>query len=152
MTKPKHCLPLVLCGLWLCVVAPAMVARPTKSGTTKSPAVKKPASLVVQGKIRAIARTPRPGSVPYKDAVVALHLTDVKPIQGKTTQKSIVVYIWGMRNNKLTPAASYKTNQTIKLKLQPWEKVESKHGRYQRIELDDDAVLTLDAFWGELTK
>ena len=66
--------------------------------------------------------------------------------------RSILVYAWGMRGNKLTPTASYKVGQTIKLSLQPWEKVEGKYGRYQRFELNDEAALSLDAFWGEPVK
>jgi hypothetical protein len=108
--------------------------------------------LIVQGKVKSIARTPRPGSVPYKDAVTAIQLTNVKPVQGKMKQSTILVYVWGMRNNKLAPAASYRAGQTIKLSLKPWDKVEGKYGRYQRMELDDEGALALDAFWGEVAK
>ena len=111
---------------------------------------KKPAAgVVVQGKIKAIARTPRPGSVPYKDAVTAIHLIGVKPVKGKLAGSNILVYVWGMRANKLTPAAAYRPGQMVKLTLQPWEKVEGKYSRYQRMELDDDNVLTLNTYWGE---
>lgn len=129
-------------------LAPAARA---KTATGKPNPVKK-SRLVVQGKIKAIAKTPRPGSVPYKDAVTALHLTDVKQLRGKLTQSAILVYVWGLHNNKLTPVASYKVGQTLKFSLQPWDEVEGKYGRYQRIELSDDATFNLDAFWGEATK
>ena len=151
MTMNKHFLSLALCGGFLmATLAPTTLAQSTKP---KPAAAKKPAPvIVVQGKIKAIARTPRPGSVPYKDAVTAIHLTNVKPIQGKFAQSSVLVYVWGMRSNKLTPAAAYKAGQSVKFTVQPWEKVEGKYGRYQRMELDDDAVLELDAFWGEVAK
>jgi hypothetical protein len=153
MTTIKRFLSVALCGgLCLFAITSATVAQPAKAKAAKPAGARKPAGLIVQGKIKAIARTPRPGSVPYKDAVTAIHLINVKPAQGKLKQSSILVYVWGMRSNKLTPAASYKPGQSVKFTLQPWDKVEGKYGRYQRVELDDDAVLELDAFWGEPTK
>jgi hypothetical protein len=154
MTTIKRFLSVALCGgLCLFAITSATVAQPAKAKAAKPAGARKPATgLVVQGKVKAIARTPRPGSVPYKDAVTAIHLTNVKPAQGKLKQSAILVYVWGMRNNKLTPAASYKVGKTVRFSLQPWDKVEVKYGRYQRMELDDDAVLELDAFWGEPAK
>jgi hypothetical protein len=158
MNSNKLNLSLVFCTI-LCVVivTPAVTAAPIKKAAnqavkTKPASKKAAASLIVQGKIKAIAKTPRPGSVPYKDAVTAIHLTSVKSIQGKLKQDSILVYVWGMRADKLTSMASYRVGQSIKLSLKPWEKVEGKYGRYQRMELDSEEALSLDAFWGEATK
>lgn len=147
-------------GVLASSLAPAALAQGNKAKAAKTNAAKaKPrvakkslATLVVQGKITALTKAPRPGSVPYKDAITALHLVNVKPVQGKLTQSAIVVYVWGLRNNKLTPVASYHVGQTLKFSLQPWDKVEGKYGRYQRIELNDDATFNLDAFWGEAAK
>jgi hypothetical protein len=122
---------------------PAKVAPPGKVAAS---------SLIVQGKIKAIAKTPRPGSVPYKDVVTSIHLTGVKNMQGKLKQNNILAYVWGMRAHKLTPMAAYKVGQTIKLSLKPWEKVEGQYGRYQRMELDSTEALDLEVFWGEATK
>jgi hypothetical protein len=135
----------------LIAVAPLHAAPKTakKPATSKSKA--KPALLIVQGKIKALATVPRPGTVPYKDALMAIHLSGVKPSRGKMPG-SVLVYVWGMRANKLTPAASYKSGQSVKLAVQPWDKVEGKYGRYQRRELDDEATFTLDTFWGEPVK
>lgn len=158
MKPNKLNLSLAFCTV-LCVAigTPALNAAPVKKAAKQTakakPASKKAAaSLIVQGKIKAIARTPRPDSVPYKDAVTAIHLTNVKGIQGKLKQNNLLVYVWGMRANKLTSMASYKVGQSIKLSLNAWEKVEGKYGRYQRMELDSEEALTLDAFWGEATK
>lgn len=158
MNTNKMNLPLALCAM-LCAgiltlpVAAAPSKKVSNQATKAQPASKKTtSSLIVQGKIKAIAKTPRPGSVPYKDAVTAIHLTNVKSIQGKLKQNNILVYVWGMRANKLTPMASYKVGQSIKLSLKPWDKVEGRYGRYQRMELDDEEMLSLDAFWGEATE
>jgi hypothetical protein len=140
-----------VCGvlLTLCITAP-LIAAPAKTAK-KPPAKAKPAPLIVQGTIKALASVPRPGTVPYKDALMAIHLTGVKPSRGKMPG-NILAYVWGMRANKLTPAASYKKGQTLKLKVQPWDKVEGNYGRYQRRELDDEATFTLETFWGEPVK
>ncbi len=155
-TRRKQYLSLALGGFVLCdCLASATFAQAVKakSAQAKPAAVKKSLTIVVvQGKIKAIAKTPRPGSVPYKDAITAIHLTHVKLLHGKLMQSAILVYVWGLRSNKLTPAASYKVGQTIKFALQPWDKVEGKYGRYQRSELSDDATFHMDAFWGEVTK
>lgn len=107
--------------------------------------------LIAQGKIKAIAKTPRPGTVPYKDCLAAIELTGVKVTNGKLPG-SILLYVWTMRSNKLTPQATLKAGQTVKFAVQPWDKVEGKYGRYQRRELDGDEVLTLDAYFGEPAK
>ncbi len=139
----KHfipCLTLAANALLLSVA----IAAPTK--TTPKKAVAQP--LMAQGKIKAIAKTPRPGTVPYKDCLAAIELTGVKASKGKLPAR-ILVYVWTMRANKLTPQASLKAGQSVKFAVQPWDKVEGKYGRYQRRELDGDEVLDLDAYFGE---
>ena len=156
--KPNKLNVSLALGVSLCaaVATSTTTAAPSKRAPNQATKAKlggrKAAPLIVQGKIKEIAKTPRPGSVPYKDAVTAIHLTGVKSIQGKLKQNNILVYVWGMRTNKLTSMASYKVGQSIKLALKPWEKVEGKYGRYQRMELDSEEALSLDAFWGETTK
>jgi hypothetical protein len=136
------------------LLAPATMAAPAKT-TPKKAAPKKAAPkgqpIVVDGKIKALAKTPRPGTVPYKDCLAAIHLTGVKASKGKLPG-SILVYAWTMRANKLTAQATLRPGQTVKFVVQPWDKVEGKYGRYQRRELDGDDVLALDAFFGEPAK
>ena len=120
--------------------------------TTAAPAKKATPPIVVQGKIKAIAKAPRPRSVPYKDAIVAMHLVEVKAMSGKFSPKQTVVFVWGMRDNKLTPAASLKPGRVVKVAVQPWEKVEGKYGGYNRRELESDEAMSLDPYWGELQK
>ena len=123
----------------------ASLATPPKKAAPKAQ------PLTAQGKIKAIAKTPRPGTVPYKDCLAAIELTGVKGTNGKLPG-SILLYVWTMRSNKLTPQATLKAGQTVKFAVQPWDKVEGKYGRYQRRELDSDEALTLDAYFGEPTK
>jgi alginate O-acetyltransferase complex protein AlgJ len=107
--------------------------------------------LTVTGRIAERATTPAPGSVPYKDCVIALHLTDLKVEGGTIAGKDILVYVWGMRDNQAVDGAFGK-GQTVTLTLTPWSKAETKYGGYNRQELDSDDSLLWDAFWGEVKK
>lgn len=106
-----------------------------------------PDGLQVEGVIEEITRPPRPGSTAYKDAVIAMHLKQVtsggKPFAGS----QIVVFCWGMRNDKVSAASRYQRGEWVSLKLRPWSQVERKYGSYQRIELQNDAAVFLDLFW-----
>ncbi len=121
---------------------------PVSQAAPKAATPKIVGGLRVQGRVKASTKPPRPGSVPYKDAVIALHLTGVKASGGKTSRQ-IVVFVWGMRNNRWTPAANYRPGQIVTLRLTPWEKAERKYGRYNRFELQDEMTYDLDNFWGE---
>lgn len=125
--------------------AGAVSSAPSKPAAKKTPKT----ALVVVGRVKAFTRPPRPRSVPYKDAVIALHLTGVKAQSGRISSQEIVVFAWGMRNNQWTPAASYRAGQVVRLQLAPWEKMERKYGNYNRFELEGKAVLDLDTYWGE---
>lgn len=111
---------------------------------------KKPDGVVrARGKIKAIARPPKPRSVPYKDAVIAIHLVDVEALDGQLADKEVLVFGWGMRDNKWTAAADYRAGQTIELSLRPWDEVADQYGAYNRIELEGEAVLLLEPYWAE---
>ena len=153
MKRMKVWLVAVLgCAVCISVSAPHVLGAAT---TPRKPAVKqtvkKPANvLMVQGRVTASTRPPRPRSVPYRDAVIALRLSGIKVLQGKLGAKEIVVFTWGMRNNKWTPAASYRAGQVVRLHLIPWEKAERKYGSHNRFELQGNDVYALDAYWGEV--
>lgn len=109
-------------------------------------------SIVVEGTIASKSEVPAPGSVPYQDCVISLHLVDLKPISGDIKEKEIVVFMWGMRNDKLQSPAYYKNGQKLKLTLIPWSEAESEYGSYNRVELLDDNLLALDVYWGTAKK
>ena len=121
-------------------------SNPTHAAPVAKPSTK--AALVIQGRVKASTKPPRPGSVPYKDAVIALHLTNVKAIRGKAPRE-IVVLVWGMRANRWTSAATIRRGQSVTLRLTPWERAERKYGRYNRFELQDEATFDLNTYWGE---
>ena len=110
--------------------------------------LKRGETLKVNGVVKVIAAAARPGSAPYKDHVVAAHLTNVRDAQGGPRGEA-VVYLWSMRDNKATPAASYSPGQTVTLRLRPWAEVSRQYGSLNRRELSDPALLTVDPLWGE---
>ena len=109
--------------------------QPVQSGPSRSPAASDSGSLRVRGRIKAISRVPEPGSVPYRDAIVALHLTEVESLRGTAPRPEVVVYLWGLRDNRLTHAARYRSGQSLTLNLTPWEQVQERYGRFTRVEL-----------------
>ncbi|HVW00791.1 MAG TPA: hypothetical protein VHB77_10635, partial [Planctomycetaceae bacterium] len=116
----------------------------------RAPVVPPPSSeeMQVEGRVVAAAAVPPPGSVPYRDAVTAVHVVEVAGIPNKEA----VVYLWGMKDNRLTAAAHLEREARVRLKLTPWTQVEKRYGRYTRVELDDPdfTLIELPTFWGEL--
>ena len=145
------CVVCALSGIEVGATPDSLSAPLSKSAlrlSASTPALPR-AVVLVQGTIKALAKPPKPGSVPYKDAVIAIHLVDVKALTGKADQE-VLVFAWGMRANKWTSAAAYKVGQTVTLALQPWDDVVEQYGGYNRIELDDDHLFDLEAYWGEV--
>ncbi len=117
--------------------------KPTRtddSQTTSEQAVNVSATITAQ------TEAPRPGSVPYRDAVISVILDQV---EGGNITGPILVYTWGLRDNKLVDQP-WRVGQTVKVKLTPWAEVEKQYGSYNRFELDDPDALFLDAYWGEV--
>jgi alginate O-acetyltransferase complex protein AlgJ len=103
---------------------------------------------VIDGKVLAVTKPPKPGAVPYKDALCAIHIGDFRTVSGKLDAEAILIYAWVMRDNKLTAAARLKPGDRITLKLTEWDFVKKKYGRYNRREIDDPEVVMLDVYWG----
>jgi alginate O-acetyltransferase complex protein AlgJ len=110
--------------------------------------LKRGETVKASGVIKIIGAAPRPGTVPYKDHIVAAHLTGVKDEQGRPRGEA-VVYLWSMRDNKAAPAAGYRPGQTVTLRLRPWAEVSRQYGSINRRELPDPALLTVDPLWAE---
>ena len=96
---------------------------------------------------------PRPGSVPYKDHIRSLHLTDLRDGAGRPIAGAqAVVYVRSMRDNVHTSGASLRAGQEVKLRLRPWSDVEGRLGRINRSELDDEDLAFETPCWGEMMK
>jgi alginate O-acetyltransferase complex protein AlgJ len=104
--------------------------------------------VVVDGVVAAIARSPRPGSVPYRDNLLSLHLVDLSLEDGEDRQA--LVYAWGMRDNQLTAVAGLRPGDRVRFALQSWEAVTNELAGYRRTSLDDPIVELELPNWGTL--
>ena len=109
--------------------------------------------VVVNGTVEAISAVPRPGTVPYKDHVLALHLTDLA-IDGAEESGALesLVYVESMRDNVLTPAARFRPGDRVTLRLRSWADVSDKYEKINRSEIDDPAVQLEEPAWGIIDK
>lgn len=107
-------------------------------------------SETLSGAVAAIAHVPKPGSVPYKDHIVAIHLVDVARASGPVPGGEALVYAWSMRDNVWEPAARLRAGQSIRLRVKNWEDVAVEYEAINRTELDDDRLMLESPCWGEL--
>ncbi len=107
-------------------------------------------TVVAHGTVESISAVPRPGTVPYKDHVLSLHLTDLA-IEGReeTAGLEAIVYTESMRDNVLTAAARFRPGDRVTLRLRPWSDVSDRHEKTNRSEIDDPAVQLEEPCWGE---
>ena len=109
--------------------------------------------VVVTGTVENISPVPRPGTVPYKDHIVALHLIDIAdPARAAGEELQAVAYLWSMRNNVHTPAARLRPGDRVKMRLRPWADVSAQYEKFNRTELADPALQLEEPVWGELIK
>lgn len=109
---------------------------------------------VVTATVSDVSPVPRPGSVPYRDHICQIHLTDLEDESGKPIPgREALVFMWSMRSKVLTPAGRYRQGQSVRLRIRAWEGVpERLHGRVNRSEFDDDEIadiLGAPLCWGE---
>src|SRR2546421_3423832 len=107
--------------------------------------------VVVSGTVDSISAVPRPGSVPYKDHILALHLTDVVPT-GRDQNEALesLVYLWSMRDNEPMAAARLRPGDHVSLWLRPWTELSDQYEKINRSEIDDPAVQLGEPCWGEI--
>ncbi len=104
----------------------------------------------VTGVVEAISRSARPGSVPYRDNILTLHLGDLQGLDRQLPADQALVYGWGMRDNQLTKLAALRPGDNVSLSLTPWESVEGEFGSYRRTPLDDQMLELELPNWGLL--
>ncbi|GIX06881.1 MAG: hypothetical protein KatS3mg115_1284 [Candidatus Poribacteria bacterium] len=141
-------------GDWRPIPLPEPTLQPTlaQEGAGPIPSTEpKPdaAEVLVGGTIRAISRPPAPGSVPYPDAIIALHLVELHVISGAFPEPEALVFAWGMREGRWTELARRNAGERVRFRLIPWDQVSERYGSYVRVELDDEATFLLVPYWGE---
>ena len=106
--------------------------------------------IVASGTVESVSSVPRPGTVPYKDHVFALHLTDLT-VAGQLVSEPLesLVYLESMRDNILTPAARFRPGDRVTLRLRAWTEVADRFEKINRSEIDDPSVQLEEPCWGE---
>jgi len=104
--------------------------------------------LSVRGIVRAMAPVPRPGTVPYKDHIVAAHIVDVECGEQAINGNQALVYFQSMRDNVWTSAARLRPGDPVMLLLRCWADVASSYERINRTELPDAALQLAEPCWG----
>jgi alginate O-acetyltransferase complex protein AlgJ len=107
---------------------------------------------VISGKIEAVSAVPRPGTVPYKDHVMAIHLTDLEADGRPLAETDAMVYMRSMTDHVWTPAARYRSGDMVELRLTAWSDVANRYEGINRSELDDAALQLAEPCWGEAAK
>lgn len=107
---------------------------------------------IVGGRIEAVSAVPRPGTVAYKDHVMAIHLTDLETDGHPLDGMDAMVYMRSMTDNVLTAAAMYRPGETVTLRLIAWSDVAERYEGINRSELDDPVLQFVEPCWGELVK
>ena len=108
-------------------------------------------AVAVRGEVRAASPAPQPGSVPYKDHIVMLHLAELKSDDDPAANgRAAVVFAWSMQDNVQTPVAGWRPGDTVSLRLRPWSDLDGQYEAINRSELDDEELLFAEPAWGEL--
>ena len=102
----------------------------------------------VSGTVDSLSESPRPGTVPYRDNVVTLHLVDLEGEQVSGEQSQALVYGFGMRDNKLTELAKLRPGDRVSMLLSSWDDVETEFGSYRRTSLEDEMIELELPNWG----
>ncbi|HEX7518468.1 MAG TPA: hypothetical protein VF345_14410 [Chthoniobacterales bacterium] len=109
--------------------------------------------VVVNGTVETVSTVPRPGTVPYKDHILALHVTDLTA-EGSRQEERLesLVYLLSMRDNILTPAARLRLGDHVTLRLRPWAEVAEQYEKINRSEVEDLTVQLQEPCWGEIVR
>ena len=102
----------------------------------------------VEGVIAQASDVPGAG-VPYKDHIRALYLTGLDTNSGASSESEAVVYVWDMRDRKLTREAKLRAGDRVTFRVRLWDDVSETLGRINRSELDDPDLLFLPTWWGK---
>jgi alginate O-acetyltransferase complex protein AlgJ len=106
-------------------------------------------TVTARATVASVSPVPKPGSVPYRDHILAIHLIDLELADESAPHGQAVVYLWSMQDNVLTDAAHYHPGQTVEIKLLTWSDVSDELDRINRSELQDQQLMLQEPCWGE---
>ena len=99
---------------------------------------------VVHGRVQAVSAVPRPGTVPYRDHILSLHLVDLPD------DTEAVVYLQSMIDNEWTAAARLRRGEEVKVRLRAWQDVAERYDAINRSALDRLDLQLEEPNWGQL--
>ena len=136
-------------GDWQIIPLPEPSSKPQTAVPANITPPRIPGSVLVEAVIAQAGRLPNPATLPYREALIPLHLQHVQTTGTASIPNEIVVYVWGLRDRKLTPQAGLQTGQRVRLELTPWSQAEREFGRLARAELDDPdfRLIDLPTYW-----
>lgn len=105
--------------------------------------------LIVRGLVKSVSPVPRPGTVPYRDHIMSVHLVDIEHREDDPGDGQALVYTWSMTNNVWTRAARLRPDETVEARLKPWSDVADRYEGFNRSEPDDVELLLEEPCWGE---
>jgi len=126
--------------------------KPGAPPETKYLVIPQGSERIVRGRIEAVSAVPRPGTVAYKDHVMAIHLTDLETDGRPLAETDAMVYMRSMTDHVWTEAARYRAGDTVRLRLTAWSDVAARYEGINRSELDDAALQLAEPCWGEAVK
>jgi hypothetical protein len=104
--------------------------------------------VIVTGVVQAISEVPLPGSIPYKDHIATVELTDLTGsshlIAGCT---EALAYFWSMRDNVWTRAARLRPGDRVKMHLHAWADYAAQYDKFNRSELEDTTLQLQEPTW-----
>jgi hypothetical protein len=107
--------------------------------------------LVVTGVVQAMGEVPILGSIPYKDHIVAVELSELSSSASLLADAThAVVYLWSMHDNVWTRAARLRSGDRIKVHVFSWDDYLAQYEKFTRTELGDASLQLQDPLLGEL--
>ena len=106
--------------------------------------------MTIRGLVRQRAPVPRPGTVPYRDHIMAMEieLMDNEPVGGAGAAAH--VYVSSMTDNVWTDAATINVGDVLVMTLRPWTEVAPDLDGITRSELTAGDAGFAEPWWGEL--
>lgn len=135
-------------GDWRLIDLPAAIVTLGEDAFVSVPSGE---TRTITGVVGAASIVPRPGTVPYSEHIRALHLTGLSSADARSAldRTEALVYVWSMRDNALTGAASLAAGDRVTLRVRPWDDVASEYEGINRSELDDERFLLAEPLWAE---
>ena len=113
--------------------------------------VKEGSSHVVSGVVQEISSAPVPGTVPYRDHIIYIHLRDIESQDGvDLSSNQALVAMYSMRDQLWTKAARFRVGQKIQLRLRNYDEINQLYNveRINSSMLDSENAFETPC-WGE---